>query len=191
MGDGVSMKAMPRVSARLLVVAMLAVSGCSGLGVDSHVVDSPSECPTTHSGLPAGYLTRSDGRYECLTDPLLAGLTNEQAAETIRGMAGDLGVGPVTVADVIQLRSRVAQMDELIAGGASCDDLQKWLQDHYASVPEVIDHEGLRLLSLGQDGWGDTETGAKQLRCNIRIRRSHDCDLEVESHSHDHLCPPS
>jgi hypothetical protein len=152
---------------------MLAVAGCSGLDVDSHVVDSPSECLTTHSGLAAGYLTRSDGRYECLTDPLLVGLTNEQAAQTIRGMAGDLGVGPVTDADVIQLRRRVAEMDELIAGGASCDDLRDWLEDHYSPVDYVIDHEGLRLLGLGQDGWGDTETGAKWQGCNIRIR-SHD-----------------
>jgi hypothetical protein len=174
MGDGVSMKAMPRVSARFLVVAMLAVAGCSGLGVDSYVVDSPSECPMSYKGDGVGYLTRSDGRYDCFTDPLLMGLTNEQAGETIRGMAGDLGLGPVTDAGVIQLRSRVAEMDGLVVGGASCDDLREWLEDHYSSTPEVIDHEGLRLLGLGLDGWGDTETGVKMQGCDIRIRRSHD-----------------
>jgi hypothetical protein len=170
MGDGVSMKAMPRVSARFLVVAMLAVAGCSGLGVDSYVVDSPSECPTSYKGDGVGYLTRSDGRYECFTDPLLVGLTNEQAAEMIRGMAGDLGSGPVTDADVIQLRSRVAEMDGLVAGGASCDDLLEWLEDHYVSAPRVIDHEALRLLSLGLDGWGDPETTVKLQGCDLRIR---------------------
>jgi hypothetical protein len=178
-------------SGLLALVAMLAVAGCSGLGVESHVVDSPSECLMSYKGDGIGYLTRSDGRYECFIDPLLKGLTNEQAAETIRGIGGDLGVGSVTDADVVQLRSRVAEIDGMAAGGASCDDLLEWLEDHYASVPEVIDFEGLRLLSLGQDAWGDTELRDNWQECNLRIRRSHDCDLEVESHSHDAICPPS
>lgn len=52
-----------RIKLGIIIGLLVLAAGCS----PTYYVDSPRQCPATYKGEDVTYLTRTDGRYECVT----------------------------------------------------------------------------------------------------------------------------
>jgi len=94
-------------------------------------------------------------------------LSDKQVHTELQMVATQLEHEPLTDAELATIKERVAAFDEVVADGASCDDLYKWVEDRHVNALGIMDVDGMVLTGRAIVGWGTAESWDMVIECEL------------------------
>jgi hypothetical protein len=94
-------------------------------------------------------------------------LSDKQVHTELQMMAAQLDREPLTDAELATIKEQVAAFDEVVADGASCDDLYKWVQDRHVNALGIMDVDAMVLTGSAIVGWGTAESWDMVIDCEL------------------------
>jgi hypothetical protein len=86
---------------------------------------------------------------------------DQQATLIMQGLAADMGRGPLSNVELVELREVMAELDAFVASGASCDTIDGWFRDRY-----IADVEAFSLIVGATVVWSSTDALIKFDECS-------------------------
>lgn len=94
-------------------------------------------------------------------------VSDEEVIGMLNLLATELGRGPMNPAEVMTVRAQVAEFDDLVAGGASCDKLLEWVNDRYVNASGIVDYESMSFFGAAVTVWAPAEASIRVQECEL------------------------